>query len=74
MMFFRKKAKLFGNNVEPSCEYCACGRGTGPELRCSLSPETAAPEPCARFRYDPLKRIPSDVPELEKHRPEEFSL
>lgn len=73
IMFYKKDKKLFGNDIEPKCEYCAHSVGSGEDLRCSAGLETGASS-CARFRYDPLKRAPDDPPELKKQPPEDFSL
>lgn len=73
-MFHRKNKKLFGNGIEPKCEYCANSAGSGEELRCSAGLEVGLAGTCARFRYDPLKRAPNDSPEIGKHAPEEFKL
>lgn len=66
-MFGKKKAKLFGNEVEANCAYCAHASGKD----CVLGSKD---RPCGHFRYDPLKRTPSVSPVLKHYDPDEFKL
>jgi hypothetical protein len=70
-MFGKKKEKLFGNKIEPKCEYCANLSDCGPERTCRFG--LTCPD-CGRFRYEPLKRTPAGAPALKKHDPGEFRL
>jgi len=59
MWFFRrrkKKTQLFGNNVEPKCEYCNYNCGDE-DISCALnqSPENGF---CKKYEYNPLMRKP----------------
>lgn len=63
---FRKK-RLFGNKIEPDCSLCYYSDGDG----CSLGSEQ---KPCGRFRYDPLKRTPENLPELHHFSKDDFKL
>jgi hypothetical protein len=66
-LFGKKKAKLFGNGIEPDCAYCVYAS----EEDCAAGGKG---QPCERFRYDPLKRTPGTFPALKQHNPEEFKL
>lgn len=66
-MFWNRKKKLLGNDVEPDCAYCAHAAENG----CALG---AGSRPCGRFRYDPLRRTPEAAPPLKPHDPDEFKL
>lgn len=53
------KKKLFGNNIKPSCKYCALGTpGKGDVIQCSKFGDMKAYDSCKKYVYDPLKRIP----------------
>lgn len=65
-MFGKKKAKLFGGEIEPDCSYCVHSSEEG----CTAGEN----HPCARFAYDPLKRTPHSLPGLKKHDPDDFKL
>jgi hypothetical protein len=60
-----KRKKLFGNKIEPDCSLCyyaddkKCGSGK---------------KPCSRFRYDPLKRTPENLPPLGHFSKDDFEL
>lgn len=66
-MFGKRKARLFGNEVEPNCNYCVNFSDGICRLDCKGLP-------CGSFCYDPLKRTPDNSPALKKHDPEEFKL
>lgn len=73
-MLHKKNKKLFGNGIEPKCEYCANSCGAGEKFHCSAGLGTGHAEPCPKFRYDPLRRTPTDTPEIQKQSPEDFKL
>ena len=54
------RRKLYGNNISPSCEYCACARraADGRVMLCARKGIVPLYHHCRRFRYDPLKRTP----------------
>ena len=54
------RRKLYGNNITPSCEYCARARraADGRVMLCSKKGIVPLYHRCRRFRYDPLKRVP----------------
>ena len=70
-MFGKKKKPLFGNAIEPDCNYCTHFSGEGEKGSCGLG---NGPGPCAEFVYDPLRRSPSRLPALKEHDPDEFKL
>lgn len=66
-MFWKRKKKLLGSDVEPNCAYCSHAEGEN----CALG---STDRPCGRFLYDPLKRAPQAAPPLRPHDPDEFKL
>ena len=53
------KKKLFGNNIKPSCKYCALGTALGDDkIQCSKFGVVKSYDSCKKFEYSPLKRIP----------------
>lgn len=74
-MFF--KNKLFGNNIEPACEYCEKGSavGKGQMILCSHKGVVAPYFHCRKFTYTPLKRVPAKpTPPLPEYSPDDFKL
>ncbi len=70
------RRKLYGNHIEPACEYCAKARraSDGRVMLCLRKGIVPLYHHCRRFRYDPLKRVPFRQPTLKKHEAEEFKL
>ena len=66
--------KLFGNNIEPKCEYCCFGRVKDDGTILCYSGSTPQEGGCKKFKYDPLKREPNKLPPLQKSSPEDFML
>lgn len=64
--------KLFGNYIEPACQYCCLGRDTsdGQKVLCEKAGVVLPSYSCKKFIYDPLKRIPTrqvtKLPPLEQ--------
>ena len=56
------KRPLFGNFVEPACRYCQ-HRGV-----------VAPYDSCRKYRYDPLRRVPSRQPVLPQYDQSDFEL
>ncbi|MBP0979329.1 MAG: hypothetical protein J6C55_01630 [Oscillospiraceae bacterium] len=51
--------KLFGNNIEPACEYCSNGKKSESGMILCLKLGVVSPSFCCKkFEYDPLKRKP----------------
>lgn len=70
------KRRLYGNAIPPCCEYCARAR-RGADDQSMLCPRRGIVplyHHCRRFRYDPLKRIPSRLPALAAYTEEDFRL
>lgn len=71
------KKKLFQDNIEPRCVYCA--RGASLEegrVLCAKKGVVRADSQCSAFRYDPLKRVPPKPADLDtsKLKEEDFRL
>ncbi|WP_099204049.1 hypothetical protein [Scatolibacter rhodanostii] len=75
MSLFRRKKKLFGNYIEPSCDYCSHNAGKKENIHCSLQ-LVFSDKGCKKFEYNPLKRIPKVQPVLKKdgYTADDFSL
>ncbi len=73
-MFGKKKTKLFGSEIEIKCEYCQNGSDYDGASVCRLKRNRNPDGSCRRFVYDPLKRIPQNLPPLKSHDAEEFKL
>lgn len=53
------KKKLFQENIEPRCVYCAKGVPLEEgRILCSKKGVVGGGDRCGRFQYDPLKRVP----------------
>lgn len=70
------KRKLYGENIEKSCEYCEHGRPAPDKVSvlCMKKGVVTADFSCRHFKYDPLRRMPKRRPPLPKFSPEEFEL
>lgn len=70
------RRKLYGNNIHPSCEYCARARRAkdGRVMLCAKKGIVPLYHRCRRFQYDPLKRIPYRQPALQKYDEADFAL
>lgn len=70
------KNNLFGNNIGPACVYCELGRPAPDNIMvlCRKYGPVAPHFKCAKFRYDPLKRVPKRAPKLPDYTPEDFEL
>lgn len=67
------RKKLFGNNIEPSCDYCSFGiKNEDGALICLNG--SVSDGACRKFEYDPLKREPYKTPLLGDFSPEDFML
>ncbi len=62
---------LFRKDMEPRCAYCTKGN-----VICERKGIVAVEYHCARFRYDPFKRVPPRPVKLEtsKLKAEDFSI
>ena len=68
--------KLYGNSVEPRCEYCEHGTRSadGRQVFCKRKGVMPLAAKCRKYVYDPLKRVPFRQAQLKQYHPEEFSL
>lgn len=68
---------LFRKKIERSCAYCAYGAPLeGGQVLCAKKGLCGVEDKCRRFRYDPLKRVPSKVKALDftQYQGEDFTL
>ncbi len=65
--------KLFGNNIEPKCEYCELAQYSGGKFLCTKN-KMIVNNKCRKFKYDPLKRVPNSTPSLDRYSLEDFVL
>ncbi len=68
-MFFKKKKKMFGTNIEPDCTYCRYN-SSDDKILCPYHKGSV----CKNYEYDPLKRDPSPKPKLQEFSEEEFKI
>ena len=70
------KRPLFGNFVEPACRYCHNAResGDGTLILCQHRGVVAPYDSCRKYRYDPLRRVPSRQPVLPQYDQSDFEL
>ncbi len=68
--------RLFGENIEPACSYCKNGSATknGDKIMCLRKGMVEPGFKCRRFKYDPLKRVPSKQAELPEFSEADFEL
>lgn len=60
---------LFNKKIEPSCSYCAKGvRLDDEQVACKRCGIVSSGSQCSRFKYDPLKRMPSKPVSLNTDR------
>ena len=72
------RRKLYGNNIQPCCEYCQSARRAtdGRVMLCSRRGIVPMYHKCRKFRYAPCKRIPPKpkAPDFSDYTKEDFSL
>ncbi len=76
MPLFKKKSKLFGNNISPACEYCEYGSKSSDNamILCSKKGVVSPFYSCNKFVYMPTKRIPKRQQNLPEFTQEDFKL
>lgn len=76
MALFKKKTKLFGNNISPACEYCLHGdiSSDNAMILCSKKGVVSPFYSCNKFTYQPTKRIPKRQPKMPEFTKEDFKL
>ncbi len=65
--------KLFGNNIDASCEYCHHAQKVNDIFICTLN-KTLTNGKCMQFSYNPLMRVPRTMPNLPKFDPKDFEI
>ena len=70
------KRKLYGNKIEPACEYCANGRIAADETSVLCERRGVVPlyYSCNKFKYDPLRRKPRRSPVMKTYSDDEFRI
>lgn len=71
------KTMLFRKKIERSCAYCVYGTKVDEDtILCSKKGMKTPEDKCRKFKYDPLKRIPSKAKALDftKYDEQDFSL
>jgi hypothetical protein len=68
--------KLFGKNIEPSCEYCEFGNKTKDEqmVLCIKNGVVSPTYSCKKYIYSPLKREPKPPLVVTRYKKEDFEL
>ena len=70
------KIKLFGERIDPACQYCEYGKMTK-DYQMVVCKKNGAVAPyfhCNAFRYAPLKRIPRRGAPLPQYTKDDFKL
>ncbi len=68
-----KKIKLFGNNIEVSCNYCSHSKIKNNTQFCTMN-KVLKNGKCRKFEYNPIMRKPNTTAQLPKYKPEDFAL
>ena len=66
-------SKLFGNNIDTSCEYCSNAQKINGIILCKANKEIVNGD-CSRFKYNPLMRVPKTTPVFPQYDPKDFEL
>ena len=70
---FSRVLTFFNTARDADCSFCVYNiRKSGQDF-CSARRPMGNPD-CRRFRYDPLKRAPRNLPPLREYDPDEFKL
>ncbi|MEE0265065.1 MAG: hypothetical protein UD936_05495 [Acutalibacteraceae bacterium] len=65
--------KLFGNNIDTSCEYCNNSQKINGIILCKANKEIVNGN-CSKFKYNPLMRVPKTAPRFPQYDPKDFEL
>ena len=68
------RKKMFGNHIEPNCEYCSHCIVSGEDTACQLGRQPKPDGSCRKFSYDPLMRTPKSLPPLREYSLDDFKL
>ena len=71
MKFYKK---LFGNNIDPNCEYCDNCEEAGQNIKMCKAKKEIINGKCRGFKYNPLLRTPQQISNLPKYNPKDFEL
>lgn len=66
--------KLFGNTIDVSCVYCHHANKTENDIIICKVKREIKDGKCFRFKYNPLLRVPTTMPNLPKYDPKDFEL
>lgn len=66
--------QFFRKDIEVRCEYCIHSSDFDGACVCQLGKYRTPEGDCRKFAYDPLKRIPQNLPPLREYDPEDFKL
>ncbi|MGN0551459.1 MAG: hypothetical protein ACI4I4_06415 [Acutalibacteraceae bacterium] len=69
-----KLYRLFGNNIEPNCEFCDNCEKSDENVRICKAKREIKNGKCRRFKYNPLLRVPAQMARLPKYDPKDFEL
>ena len=67
------KVKLFGNNIEVSCDYCANSQIQSGCQFCTVN-RVLKNGKCRKFLYNPIMRVPKTQNMLPKYSEDDFVL
>lgn len=67
------KVKLFGNNIEVSCDYCSNSQIQGNCQFCTVN-KTLKNGKCRKFIYNPIMRVPKTLNKLPRYSEDDFVL
>lgn len=67
------KIRLFGNNIDVSCDYCANSKVNNGVQFCTMN-KVLKNGKCRKFVYNPIMREPKGMNALKKFNPEDFTL
>lgn len=70
------RRKLIGQNIEPKCCYCKFGQmaPNNNNVLCIKKGIMNTDDKCRKYIYDPLKRVPVRMPDLQKFTEDDFRL
>ena len=67
---------MFNKKIEKNCAYCTHGYmlSNGTECLCDKYGIVSSVTNCRKFKYEPLKRVPSRTPNLPEYEAADFNL
>ncbi|MBQ4128418.1 MAG: hypothetical protein IJD68_01440 [Ruminococcus sp.] len=66
-----RKVKLFGNNIEVSCDYCSHSKIVNDHQFCTVN-RVLKKGKCKKFLYNPIMREPKRQKNLQKFSADDF--